>query len=722
MSENVEKQLDIIVVKRDGKKVPFNGTKIALAIKKGFDSVEKEDEDSDKKYTTKDVYKVFNSVIEKIEHSQKEKIKIEEIQDLIEETLKQNGYIDVYESFSSYRERRNQSRKLFFDEKKQHKLLKALENLGLKSLNDEDSKKENSEDRATSIGTMLQYGSAVSREFAIAYLVKRKYAEAHDSGDINIHNLEFFPMGTTNCFQIDLSRLYKDGFYAGSGFIREPKDIMSYSALAIIAIQLSQKDLNGGQSIPAFDYFMAPGVLKTFKKQFRQTVYDFLDYTNFSSFVAMNGIEREIEKIESIGFDVSVFDAYCRGAEELHRLFRISYDKAIKKTNKLTYQAMEAFVHNLNAMHSNNSDKINFSTVNLGTDTSPEGRMVIENFLKVIDSWVGQNESLILPITIFKIKEGINYNPEDKNYDLFKFACEVSSKKLFLNFSFIDAPFNLKYYNRDDFNTEVAYMGTYSRILEDTTDSSKPSSSGRGNLSYTSINLPRIAIKHGIALNNKCDLDGFFAELDEKIELVKDQLLERFEIQCNKGIYNFPFILGQGLWGDGEKLKPGDRLRKLYKHGTISLGVTGLAEALKALIGKHHGESKEAQELGINIIKHMREKMDEYSEKYNLNFTLIATPDDETSEKFAILDRTIYGKIKGVTDRERYTNSFHIPDSCHISVSNKIKLEAPYHEYTNGGHITYVKIDNDKVKNAEEIEKTVRIMKESGIGYGSIIN
>ena len=720
MQENLEKSIDIVVVKRDGKRVNFNGSKIALAIKKGFDSVYTEGEETHK-YIEKDINKIYNKVIEKIEKLEKEKIKIEEIQDLIEEQLKENGYDDVYESFKAYRERRTQSRQLFFDEKKQHKFLKALENLGLKSAHEEDAKRENANiDGDTAMGTMLQYGSTVSKEFSKSYLMKRKFADAHDSGDIHIHDMDFLPMGTTTCCQIDLNKLYEDGFSTGHGFLREPNDIMSYSALAAIAIQSNQNDQHGGQSIPAFDYYMAPGVLKTFKKQFKQTVYDFLELTDFIKFIAINGITREIDKLTSIEFDISIFDTYCRDAENIKRMFRLSYEKALEKTNRITYQAMEAFIHNLNTMHSRAGAQVPFSSVNFGTDTSPEGRMVIKNFLLATEEGLGKGETPIFPISIFKIKEGINYNPEDKNYDLFKLACKVSAKRLFPNFSFIDAPFNLELYNPEDYNTEVAYMGCRTRVLGNHVDPNKAVTAGRGNLSFTSINLPRIGIKHGLVNNEKADMEGFYKELEEKLELVKDQLLERFEIQCNKRVYNAPFLLGQGVWLDSEKLKPGDKLRKVLKHGTLSVGFIGLAECLKALTGKHHGESEESQKLGLEIVGFMRKKMDELSEKYNLNFTLLATPAEGLSGRFTAMDKAIYGKIKGITDKEYYTNSFHVPVYYKTSVEHKVKTEAPYHAFTNAGHISYIELDGDTTENVEAFEKVIRIMKEAGIGYGAV--
>lgn len=717
-----DKILTIAVVKRNGKKVDFDGSKIAVAIKKGFDSVVTDDE---KKYNEKDIQKIYQKVIKRIDKEfvskDIDKIKIEEIQDLIEEELKKNNYDDVYESFSEYRERRAASRQAFSDEKKMHKFLKSLESLGLKSASEENSKRENANiDGNSAMGTMLQYGSTVSKEFAKAYLMKKKFAEAHDAGDIHIHDMDFLAMGTTTCMQIDLNKLFKNGFSTGHGHLRPPKDIMSYGALAAIAIQSNQNDQHGGQSIPAFDYYMAPGVLMTFKKQFKQSIYELLDFTDFISFVNMDKVAKEVDKLTSIEFDMNIFENIYKDSREVKRIFEKAYDTALAKTDRTTYQAMEAFVHNLNTMHSRAGAQVPFSSINFGTDTSPEGRMVIKNYLLSVDAGLGKGETPIFPISIFKVKEGVNYNKEDPNYDLFKLSCKVSAKRLFPNFSFIDSPFNKQYYKEGDFTTEVGYMGCRTRVLGNVVDPNKAVTPGRGNLSFTTINLPRLGIKHGIITNEKTDLNGFFEELGNLMDMVKDQLLERFEIQCSKKMYNFPFLLGQGVWLDSEKLKPNDRLRKILKHGTLSIGFIGLAECLKALIGKHHGESDEAQKLGLKIIKFMREKCDEYSKQYNLNFTCLATPAEGLSGRFTGIDKAIYGRIKGVTDREYYTNSFHVPVYYNISVVDKIKKEAPYHEFTNAGHISYIELDGDTANNVEAFEQIVRIMKENNMGYAAI--
>ena len=440
------------------------------------------------------------------------------------------------------------------------------------------------------------------------------------------------------------------------------------------------------------------------------------------SFINMDKLAKEIDKLNSIELDATIFDSYCKESEILKQGFHKAYEKALAKTNRATFQAMEAFVHNLNTMHSRAGAQVPFSSINFGTDTSAEGRMVIENFLLATEEGLGKGETPIFPVSIFKVKEGVNYNPEDKNYDLFKLACRVSAKRLFPNFSFLDAPFNLEYYKEGDYRTEVGYMGCRTRVMADVTDLDNQTTGGRGNLSFTSINLPRIGIKHGICLKEreKADMEGFYQELGEMMDLVKDQLLERFELQCSKHPYNFPFLIEQGLWAGGEKLGPNDRLRKLLKHGTLTIGFIGLAETLKALIGKHHGESEEAQKLGLEIIKFMRNRCDEYCKEYNLNFTLIATPAEGLSGRFVNIDKAIYGKIKGVTDRDYYTNSFHVPVYYNTSIKNKLYTEAPYHNLTNGGHISYIELDGDTVNNVEAFESVIRMMKEAGIGYGAI--
>ena len=712
LDENIE---NLVVVKRDGKKTTFREEKIAIAIKKGFESVE------ESSYTDKDIQKVYEKVLKEIEKRYKDSksIKIESIQDLIEEVLQKCEYMDVYENFSNYRSLRTKSREVF--KAKEHKFLKSIESLGMQDAKDVDAKRENANvDGDTAMGTMLQFGSTLTKEFAKSYLMKDKFAEAHDSGAIHIHDMDFMPMGTTTCCQIDINELFKGGFSTGHGFLRTPNSIMSYAALAAIAIQSNQNDQHGGQSIPAFDYYMAPGVVKSYRKHLKNTIKDYLDLEGFSHFIKIEKINKEIDKASTINFDVSVLDSFAKEEERILKIFRLANKKAIEKTDKETYQAMESFIHNLNTMHSRAGAQVPFSSINFGTDTTTEGRMVIKNFLLATEAGLGKGETPIFPVSIFKVKEGVNFNKEDPNYDLFQLACKVSAKRLFPNFSFLDAPFNKAFYKKGDFKTEVGYMGCRTRVMANVVDEAKAITPGRGNLSFTSINLVRLGIKHGILNGDKPDFDAFYKELAEMMDLVRDQLLERFEIQCKRKVYNFPFLLGQGVWIDSKGLKHDDKIKRVLKHGTLSIGFIGLAECLKALIGEHHGESEKAWKKGYEIIKFMRDRCDSYAKEYKLNFTLLATPAEGLSGRFTGIDRSIYGKIKGVTDRAYYTNSFHIPVYYKITIDKKIKAEAPFHALTNAGHISYIELDGDPTTNVAAFEKIVRQMKEQGIGYGAI--
>ena len=706
---------DIVVVKRSGQRVNFNPTKVAIAVKKGFDSVYED-------YDEKNVNKVKEKVLDTIEKEYKDRktIGVENIQDIIEDVLKKLKYDEVYDSYKGYRERRSASREAFV-EKQQHKFVKAIESLGLKSAAEENSKRENANvDGDGPMGTMLHFGSTVSKEFAKAYLMDSKYARAHDEGFIHIHDLDFWAMGTTTCTQIDLNKLFKNGFSTGHGYLRTPNSISSYSSLAAIAIQSNQNEQHGGQSIPAFDYYLAPGVLKTFKKEFKQELYELLGVFGFDDFINFDKVVELIDKQDSIEFNLDIFNELLNDSDKVKELFKTAYENAINKTDRSTYQAMEAFIHNLNTMHSRAGAQVPFSSVNFGTDTSPEGRMVVKNYLLATEAGLGHGETPIFPISIFKVKEGVNYNKEDPNYDLFRLSCRVSAKRLFPNFSFIDSSFNKPFYVPGDYSTEVGYMGCRTRVLANVCGPQV--TPGRGNLSFTSINLPRLGIKYGICLGerDKADMKGFYKELDELMDLVKGQLLQRFECQCSKSRNNFKFLLGSHVWLNSEKLDNNSKIRTVLKHGTLSIGFIGLAETLKALVGEHHGESDKAQKLGLEIIKHMREKCDEFTKEYNLNFTCLATPAEGLSGRFVAIDRSIYGKIKGITDRDYYTNSFHVPVYYKTTVKHKMEIEGKYHKYTNAGHISYVELDGDTVNNVDAFEKVVRIMHDNDIGYGAI--
>ena len=528
-----------------------------------------------------------------------------------------------------------------------------------------------------------------------------------------------------------MDKLFEGGFSTGHGFLREPNSIMSYGALAAIAIQSDQNDQHGGQSIPFFDYDMSKGVYKTFRKSYIDNLSNGLElladkYENEKVREIVYSTEKETGLRVGLKQDQNYTETENKKLIEVfnidtniaNKIQQFAYNESYKETDRQTYQSMEGFIHNLNTMHSRAGAQVPFSSINFGTDTSLEGRMVSKNLLLSMEKGLGNGETAIFPILIFKVKEGINLNEGDPNYDLFKLSCRVSAKRLFPNFSFLDAPFNLKYYKPNNPETEATYMGCRTRVMSNICGVNEVS--GRGNLSFTTINLPRLGIEHGIIKNNTTDLDGFFKDLDDKIYLVIDQLLERMQVQGNKKVKNFPFLMGQGIWRGSDELSYDDKLQDVIKQGTLTVGFIGLAECLVALIGKHHGESKEAQKLGLKIIGHMRQRMDEACEKYKLNFSLIATPAEGLSGRFTKIDKKIYGKLKGITDKEYYTNSFHVPVYYNISAYDKIKIEAPYHELTNGGHITYVELDGDTSNNLEAFETIIRAMKELGIGYGSI--
>ena len=557
------------------------------------------------------------------------------------------------------------------------------------------------------------------------FVLKPEHANAHNEGDIHIHDMDFYTL-TTTCTQIDLLSLFHGGFSTGHGVLREPNDISSYSALACIAIQANQNDQHGGQSVVNFDYSMAEGVKKTFFKRYRDNMTRAMELKlnmddagdavkGYMNALREKGLVPSLEMTEAYAdAEKTELERLNVPAEMIPELQAFAHKKAFKETERATYQAMEALIHNLNTMNSRAGAQVPFSSINYGMDTEPEARMVVRNLLLATEAGLGGGETPIFPIQIFRVKEGVNYNPGDPNYDLFKLAIRVSAKRLFPNFSFQDAPFNLKYYKPGRPETEIAYMGCRTRVIGNVFDPTREISNGRGNLSFTSINLPRIAIK---ANHN---IDMFFAELSRMMDLAVDQLTERFEIQCRKCVRNFPFLMGQGVWIDSDKLDWEDEVREALKHGTLSVGFIGLAETLKCLIGEHHGESEKAQNLGLEIISFMRHRMDEVSRERKLNYTLLATPAEGLSGRFVRLDRERYGVIEGVTDREYYTNSFHVPVYFPISAAKKIRLEAPYHELTNAGHISYVELDGDPTQNLEAFEKIVRLMKESGIGYGSI--
>ncbi|BED93128.1 MAG: anaerobic ribonucleoside triphosphate reductase [Candidatus Paraimprobicoccus trichonymphae] len=607
-----------------------------------------------------------------------------------------------------------------------NKFIKIFKDLTFKSAKEYNVKRENANiDADTPMGTMLKYGSESAKHFFELCVLDHKFSKAHRNGDIHIHDLDFLAL-TTTCCQIDLIKLFENGFYTGHGFLREPNDITSYAALTCIAIQSNQNEQHGGQSVPNFDYALALGVKKTFKKLYLKNLekaFDLLIEDTDSQLAGriitetcnLTGDSPKIDMGENyLNLEFKNIFKYTNDEKLTKKIQNFAYKNTLNETDVKIFQSMEALVHNLNTMHSRAGAQVPFSSINYGTDTSPEGRLIIKNVLLATENGLGNSETPIFPVHIFKVKEGVNYNPDDKNYDLFKLACKVSAKRLFPNFAFLDSKFNLKYYKKDKPETEIAYMGCRTRVIANNYDSSKETIYGRGNLSFTSINLPRLAIL------SKKNINKFYELLNSKVNLVTEQLLARFELQASKKVKNYPFLMGQGVWMDSDKLNINDEVREVLKHGTLTIGFIGLAECLKSLTDFHHGENKDSQKLGLEIIKFMREKTDKFCEKYKMNFSLIATPAEGLSGKFVELDKKRFGNIIGVTDKEFYTNSFHIPVDYEISIYDKIYLEAPYHEFTNGGHISYVELDGDPNQNLEAFEKIIRTMKEAGIGYGSI--
>ena len=700
------------ITKRDGRTVHFDINKIASAIEKAFAATIGKKDYAICLALAQEVSDIF-------EEKQIDSPTVEQIQDTVERVLINHGHVRTAKAYILYRAERTRVRNM------NDRLMKTFEDITYKDATDSDIKRENANiDGNTAMGSMLKYGSEGAKHFYESYVLNPAHSEAHRNGDIHIHDLDFYTL-TTTCCQIDLIKLFHDGFSTGHGVLREPNDIASYASLACIAIQSNQNDQHGGQSIANFDYGLAPGVAKTYKKRYRSNLTSLIEVMDcaahakktkeiFQTLTAENLIptldgsqaytEREKELLLEAGVPEEILD----------KIQSFSAKKATEETDKATYQAMEALLHNLNTMHSRAGAQTPFSSINYGMDTSTEGRMVMKNMLLVTEAGLGNGETAIFPIQIFRVKDGVNFNPGEPNYDLFKLSCRVSAKRLFPNFSFQDAPFNLQYYKEGHPETEIAYMGCRTRVIGNVNDPEREITYGRENLSFTSINLPRIAI-----LANK-NIDWFFSELDRKIDLVVEQLLERFEIQAKKKVHNYPFLMGEGVWIDSEKLNYDDEVREVLKHGTLSVGFIGLAEALKALLGVHHGESEIAQNLGLDIIGHMRKRMDDLSAETHLNFSLLATPAEGLSGRFVRMDRERFGSIEGVTDREYYTNSFHIPVYYPISAYKKIQLEAPYHELTNAGHITYIELDGDPSTNLDAFEKVIRYMKAQGIGYGSI--
>ena len=702
------------IIKRDGRVVLYDEGKIASAILKAMEAAQEGD--------ASQAAAVANAVEAALEERcGAQPPQIEQIQDEVESQLMQMGFDNAAKKYILYRASRTRVREM------NTRLMKVFDELTHADATASDMKRSNANiDGDTPMGTMLQYGSEAAKDYYDKYLLTPEQCRAHREGWIHIHDFDFYAL-TTTCCQIDLLKLFKGGFSTGHGFLREPNDIQSYSALACIAIQSNQNDQHGGQSIVNFDYGLAPGVAKTYKKQYAVNIFKSLELLAPEAGVTLQQVKDTLRAIEAeqglrpqLATDMDYLRAETEaltplvGGDIAKKAQAFALKETEKETEKATYQAMEALIHNLNTMHSRAGAQTPFSSINYGTDISPEGRMVMRNVLLATDAGLGHGETPIFPIQIFRVKEGVNYNPGDPNYDLFQLSCKVSAKRLFPNFSFIDSPFNLQYYKPGHPETEVSYMGCRTRVMGNVYDPSQEIANGRGNLSFTSINLPRLAIEsHG-------DEALFYEKLKDMMELVIGQLDDRFAIQSKKRVYNFPFLMGQGVWLDSEKLGPSDEVGEVLKHGTLSIGFIGLAETLISLYGHHHGESDAMQEKGLAIVQYMRRYLDARSERTHMNYSLLATPAEGLSGRFVRMDKKRYGLIPGVTDKDYYTNSFHIPVYYNISAYEKIRKEAPYHALTNAGHISYVELDGDTANNLEAFESIVRCMHDCGIGYGSI--
>lgn len=706
------------IKKRTGDIVKFNAQKITDAIKKAnMESI-------DETFSKEQLSTITNNVIKALKNLKTPGV--EQIQDAVEKVLIAGNFASTAKAYILYRAEHTKLRQAKAD------LMDIYNELTFTKAKDADIKRENANiDADTAMGTMLKYGSEGSKYFITSHILPKDIAVAHMDGDIHIHDMDFY-MLTETCCQIDLLKLFKNGFSTGHGYLREPNDIRSYAALACIAIQANQNEMHGGQAVPMFDYCMAPGVAKTYRKQYYKALGYYFNAMLDMKLEDASLLCKKIEQTLPIKISMSTADKFGKllvdflpkhqrehnyqeiNEQTTQMAHKFAINTAWNETNAATYQAMEAFIHNLNTMNSRAGAQVPFSSINYGTDTSPEGRMAMRNLLLATDAGLGDGETPIFPVQIFKVKEGVNYEKDDPNYDLFRLAMKTSAKRLFPNFSFLDAPFNKKYYKPNDYNSEVAYMGCRTRVMGNVYDPTREVTCGRGNLSFTSINLPRLAIEA------KGDINKFYKSLDDMIDLVIRQLLHRFKIQCAKIGKNYPFLMGQNIWLDSDNIGEYDTVSEVLRHGTLTVGFIGLAETLKALIGKHHGESAEAQKLGLAIIGHMRKRMDDEAQKTKLNFSLIATPAEGLSGRFVKIDRKIYGSIPGVTDREYYTNSFHIPVYYPISAYKKIQLEAPYHNLTNGGHISYIEMDGDPTKNLTAFEAIIRCMHDNGIGYGSV--
>ena len=669
------------VVKRDGRVVGFNEEKIKAAIRKAMLATELGEDES-----------LIDKIACRIGTRGSERMTVEEIQDLVELELMKSPRKEVAKRYIAYRDQRNIARKA-----KTRDMFKEI----IEAKNNDITRENANMNTDSPAGMMMKFASETTKPFVDDYLLSPEAREAVRQGYIHIHDKDYYPTKSLTCVQHPLDRILRYGFIAGHGESRPAKRIETASTISCISLEIAQNEMHGGQAIPAFDFYLAPYVRSSFIEEIKnlEELYD-EDFSDLYDYPV-----KEYEKTD------------LKGLTGRDRVIAV----AINRTAGRVHQSMEAFIHNMNTIHSRGGNQVVFSSINYGTDTSAEGRCIIRELLKSTYEGVGNGATAIFPIQIWKKKRGVSYLPDDPNYDLYKLACKVTARRFFPNFVNLDATFNRhEKWRADDperYKYEVATMGCRTRVFEDRFG--EKTSIGRGNLSFTTVNIVRIAIECMNIRDKEERIAKFFSELDRVLEIAARQLCDRYDFQKTALAKQFPLLMSK-LWNGADKLCPMDTVESVINHGTLGMGFIGLAECLVALTGKHHGESDEAQKLGLRIVGHMRSKANEFSERYNHNFSVLATPAEGLSGKFTAKDRKSFGIIPGVTDKIYYTNSNHVPVYYRCSPRHKAEVEAPYHELTRGGHIFYVEIDGDATHNPEAIANIVDLMDRHNIGYCSV--
>ena len=669
------------VVKRDGRIVGFNEQKIMAAIRKAMMHTEKGEDDA-----------LVQKITDHISIHGKSQMTVEKIQDSVEMELMKSARKDVAQRYIAYRNQRSIARKA-----KTRDVFMEIVNI-----KNNDVTRENANMNAdTPAGMMMKFASETTKPFVDDYLLADEVRDAVTHNYIHIHDKDYYPTKSLTCVQHPLDHILEHGFVAGHGSSRPAKRIETAAVLACISLETCQNEMHGGQAIPAFDFYLAPYVRSSYIEEVK-------------NLEKLTG--RDLSSLYDIAFD----DFLLKELDGLEGDARLS-QHAMNKTVNRVHQAMEAFIHNMNTIHSRGGNQVVFSSINYGTDTSAEGRCIMRELLKSTYEGVGNGETAIFPIQIWKKKRGVNYLPEDRNYDLYQLACKVTARRFFPNFLNLDATFNQNSnWKADDpkrYLWEIATMGCRTRVFENRFGAK--TSVARGNLSFTTINIVKLAIECMQIGDKEERINAFFAKLDRMLEITAKQLDDRFQFQKTAFAKQFPLLMTK-LWIDCDKLQPSDTIESVINQGTLGIGFIGLAECLKALVGKHHGESDEAQALGLKIVTYMRDRVNEFSERYQHNYSVLATPAEGLSGRFTKFDRKRYGAIEGITDRDYYTNSNHVPVYYKCSALHKAEVEAPYHDLTRGGHIFYVEIDGDATHNPEVISNVVDMMDKLNIGYGSV--